>query len=456
MIEREFENIVGFDFILGLLKPKNSLGEKRIKHRHLIKDRKLLQNEINLVEELLNFIINHPKEYELLSSKLECVVDVSRTVESIKKGVDVDEIELFELKNFVLMAEDIRETFTGKLNPVFITEDLSDILELLDPENSKSPTFYIYDAYSEELKKVRRQKREITDKDSQEYINLTQLETEIEKKVLIFLNSKTRERIDSILVSLERIGYLDFVLSKAEIANFLGLSKPVIEECEVLSFKKFFNPILKENLEKKGKKYQTIDIEIPKGVTLLIGANMCGKTVTIRTIALTQYLTQLGYFVPCESTKTTIFDEILILSGDNQQPLNGISSFVAEIKEIDKIIKHSKADKKILVLLDEPARTTNPVEGQAIVNSIVENLTNTNTYALIVTHFDGIKAPRYLRVKGLKDGKIDPEKLEESIDYSLIEELDPTIVPHEALRVMEVIGVDNSLLDNAKKHLRGG
>ncbi len=456
MIDKEFEKTIGFDFVLNLLKPKNSLGEKKIKYRQIIKDKNLLKDELNLIEELLSFIINHSKEYELLSSKLECIVDVSRTVESIKKGVDVDEIELFELKNFILISEDIRETFSGKLNPVFIPEDLSNILSLLDPDNSKSPTFYIYDSYDEELKKIRKRKREISNKESEEYLNLVRLETEIEKKVLISLNEKIRERIDSILVSLERIGHLDFVLSKAEVANHLGLSKPSVEDTDVLHFEGIFNPILKDNLEKKGKKYQLIDIDIPKGVTLLIGANMCGKTVTLRTVALIQYLTQLGYFVPCESSKTTIFDEIFILSGDNQQPLNGISSFVAEIKEIDRIVKHSKAGKKVFVLLDEPARTTNPVEGQAIVNSIIENLNNDNTYALIVTHFDGIKSPRYLRVKGLRDVEIDPEKLEESIDYSLVEELDPTTVPHEALRVMEIIKVDDSLLTRAKKYLRGG
>ncbi len=94
--------------------------------------------------------------------------------------------------------------------------------------------------------------------------------------------------------------------------------------------------------------------------------------------------------------------------GDEQSELNGLSSFAAEMLNIQAIIAEARAGKKMLVLIDEPARTTNPHEGLAIANALIDLLELLKVRALITTHYSGLKTScRKLRVKGLN---IPPKK----------------------------------------------
>jgi dsDNA-specific endonuclease/ATPase MutS2 len=112
------------------------------------------------------------------------------------------------------------------------------------------------------------------------------------------------------------------------------------------------------------------------------------------------------------------------------------------MKNIDTVIKTSKQDKKILALIDEPARTTNPTEGTALVSSLVKLLQDRAMSLVIVTHYN-IKTynNKCLRVKGLIDGKM---------NYELVETHEGE-VPHEALNIAETLGIDSQWIEMAKE-----
>jgi DNA mismatch repair ATPase MutS len=109
------------------------------------------------------------------------------------------------------------------------------------------------------------------------------------------------------------------------------------------------------------------------------------------------------------------------------------------------------------VLIDELARTTNPTEGRAIVGAVAKHLDNQNLKVLITTHYGGLKVQcRKLRVKGFRedigDAKITPNNIGDFIDYSLVED-DGVNVPHEALRIAKILGVDEEIVKQAEKLL---
>lgn len=84
----------------------------------------------------------------------------------------------------------------------------------------------------------------------------------------------------------------------------------------------------------------------------------------------------------------------------------------------------SKAGRKILVLIDELARTTNPAEGRALVCGVVELLAGAGVPVLITTHYSGIEGRcRRLRVRGFREEKIEGAltlaNVTSFIDYSL-------------------------------------
>lgn len=108
-------------------------------------------------------------------------------------------------------------------------------------------------------------------------------------------------------------------------------------------------------------------------------------------------------------------------------------------------------------LIDELARTTNPAEGKAIVNAVLDFLTENEVRSLITSHYSGIQAScRKLRVKGFMKEKVKGtltiHNINEYIDYSLIEDND-TSVPQEAMRIARILGVDENLLDRAEIYL---
>ena len=189
-----------------------------------------------------------------------------------------------------------------------------------------------------------------------------------------------------------------------------------------------------------------------KGKTALalsMAANMAGKSVLLKTLALTQYLFQFGFYVPAQRASLCVVEEIISSIGDRQSELSGLSSFAVEILTIDKIIQEGRAGKRVLALVDELARTTNPEEGKVLVGNFIRLTTQLGITALVTTHYGGIEAScRRLRVKGLqlKEGQvITAGNISDFMDYALVE-TDADEVPMEAFTIARLFGVDDELL----------
>ena len=134
---------------------------------------------------------------------------------------------------------------------------------------------------------------------------------------------------------------------------------------------------------------------------------------------------------------------------------SGLSSFATEIVTINDIIHHSKNKENILVLIDEPAQTTNPDEGVAIVSAIAAILNENQTRSLITTHYSNISCDcRRLNVKGLNvpEGKekITVKNINEYMDYSLEENTNGK-VPLNAVQIAGMLNVDEEFLNRAKE-----
>jgi dsDNA-specific endonuclease/ATPase MutS2 len=199
---------------------------------------------------------------------------------------------------------------------------------------------------------------------------------------------------------------------------------------------------VKSILEKEKREYQKVDIDFGLKPLIIMGSNMGGKTIVLKTLAMCQYLLQFGFGIPATSADMMIYDEIFCLTTDDQSINKGLSSFAAEMKNIDAVIKSSQQNKKILALIDEPARTTNPTEGTALVSSLVKLLQDRVMSLVIVTHYN-IKTynNKCLRVKGLIDGKM---------NYELVGTHEGE-VPHEALNIAETLGIDSQWIEMAKE-----
>ena len=221
----------------------------------------------------------------------------------------------------------------------------------------------------------------------------------------------------------------------------MGLCFPVLSPDGTSRYEAMFHPQVKAALADHGKTFQPVNIGFGQHPTLITGANMGGKTVVLETLTLCQLLFQFGFGIPAASARIALKDEIHFCIGDEQSVEKGLSSFAAEMKNIDAVIKASREDKKLLALIDEPARTTNPTEGAALVTALLQVLAGRDMSLVMTTHYDIEPGDaRCLRVKGFENGEM---------DYQLVEVHDGE-VPHEALNIAQSLGIDAEWIDTAR------
>lgn len=454
--------IAGFRYMIDHLEIHSGLGRSSLLDRVWLEDAKQIKAELERVEKMVRVVRDSRNQVvlERLKVKLSQVKDIRGTVKRLKEPVVLDDLELFELKNLAFVAEDIREII--KDYPVVDIPCLGNLVDLLDPEQNRISHFYIYDSYSEKLSalraEIKQKKRE--GREEREIENLYFQSLEEEDRVRAELTLQIRMLREEIAETLRAVAYLDILLAKAIQVENMGLVLPEVKDGkknERLSFQKLFHPQLKDILLQEGRKFQPVDVGLERGVTLLTGANMAGKSVLLKSIALAQGLAQFGFYVPAERAEIVPVSDILTCMGDGQDELSGLSSFAAEMLCVNEILLRVKRGEKVLVLIDELARTTNPTEGRAIVNGVIEFLAAYQIRALVTTHYGGIIAPcRKLRVRGFREekiqGKLTLQNITDYIDYSLLEDASGE-VSQEAIRIAEIIGVSRELTDNAKKFL---
>lgn len=388
--------------------------------------------------------------------KLAQIRDIKGTLKNLDRAQVLDDIELFEVKHFAIFANEIREIANSSgISPIELPS-LEGIISMLDPDGNRIPSFYIYDTYSAELSAIRKEiKSQPTDSDISNFLEKAEA---IEDTIRERLSNELRAMVDMLKQSLDNTGKLDILIAKARQAKAMQLVRPTLSD-RITSYRGIFHPQLKEILAQQGKRYQPVDISLDRSIILITGANMAGKTVMLKTVALSQHLCQFGFFVPAAEASVCLVNRIMTSIGDDQSELKGLSAFAAEILKISHIVTAAKTDKKILVLIDELARTTNPTEGKAIVSATANMLNGMGVRGIITTHYSGVNTPCHrLRVKGFVDNiseAVTIGNLSDFIDYSLIDD-DSGIVPQEALRIASLLGVDPELVDLAKRTIDPG
>ena len=473
-----------------------------------------------------------------LDIALDKVKDIRRSVVAAAEGVVLDEVELFELKAFLLLVDEI-ETLVRKvkipLPEVMLVSPLPNLLDRLDLTKSRQCSFYIDDAYSEKLLQLRtairllerdlyalakdvrqaiKEETGVTPRSTgeimagkQETELLAKLEAsgnvsaasstfshiiykmkptahmqEIEAKLDVLRLEQEQEEFairqalsaeigvhdPQLEHSMDAIGRIDLCLSKARLFERLKCTVPeIVTGATVIEIINGRHPVVEANLRKKDRKFVPVTITVTKGAAIVTGANMGGKTVTLKTAAVLLAMAQYGMPVPAELFKFSLCNFIFYSGGDYQSLDEGLSTFGAEIQRLRDMLPFR--DMRGLYCLDELARGTNPSEGYAIASAVVSVLHESASMTLITTHFEGLARDTrfcHWQVRGLKDAdfkeirsRMDAESrggievLHEYMDYRL-ERIDSNhSLPKDALNVARLMGMDQEVLKIAESTL---
>ena len=381
-----------------------------------------------------------PTHLHTLLFKLQGLKDIRTTIKNLSQRATLDDIELFEVKHLAILSTDVFHLLrAADMHEVVCVPDLEEVISILDPDGMKIATFYVYDSYCAELRELRNKIRLHPEQE-----DLLFEANEIEASVRADLCKKLFPYAAVIEQAQAALAQLDVILAKARQIQSIGLTIPGVSINGTTCYKDLFHPQVKASLANDNRSFQPVDIQFDDTPTLITGANMGGKTVVLKTLTLCQYLFQFGFGIPASGAEIAVRDDVFFCIGDEQSIERGLSSFAAEMKNIDAVIKASRHNKKILALIDEPARTTNPTEGSALVEALIKVLDGKDMSLVLTTHYDINPGHAHcLRVKGFEDGRM---------NYTLVE-VDGGEVPHEALNIAESLDIDRQWISEARRLL---
>lgn len=277
-----------------------------------------------------------------------------------------------------------------------------------------------------------------------------------ERRVLAELCGRIGEWA-GVLADVERwIGRIDFLVARVRLAaRFPSWPEPG-ESTEV---ERGWVPRIREQVERGGGVYQPQTLAAGRGVTLLSGPNMGGKTVALTLVGTAQYLAQLGYPAPAEACRFVWVDRMDYVGADLSNTEVGLSSFAGEMAALTEALA---PDGAALLLIDELGRSTNPREGAALADAAIAELTQRSMVSVVVTHFPDVgrqSGVRALRVAGISGVPADTLRddaarrgwqaaLNSAMDFALVED-DERARASDALRIAELLGVPQSLIERA-------
>ena len=408
------ENI-GFRYVLDSLFPSSPYGQERL--RDLTPMGPPQRQEILRQLHNVHALTQAEEHRRTLQQLLRVFMGLKMVRPTAKKCLEtpLNVIELFELKRFLLQSQEMLPLF-AQLQAALNLEgicfaDTQQALDILDPDHSRVASFYIADSISPQLEAVRQKKRALeaqlrTAPSPQlqlERTELVALEEAEEQRIHHQMSQALQPHIPAILANMEAIADLDLTAEKARIAQLYGASYPELTSRE-LELTDMRNPRIVDLLQAQGKSFAPISIGMHPGTTVITGANMGGKSVALKTIALNILLVHCGFFPFASAAKIPLFDGMHIISEDLESVDQGLSSFGGEMVRFNAMVQNLEQGFHF-VLLDEFARGTNPREGAAIVRSVTRYLNEKNAISVLATHYDHVAevAVAHYQVAGLKD-----------------------------------------------------
>jgi len=125
-------------------------------------------------------------------------------------------------------------------------------------------------------------------------------------------------------------------------------------------------------------------------ILVISGPNAGGKTVAMKALALATLMARAGLHVAAApGSRVGAVDAVLADIGDEQDIRESFSTFSAHMANLAATV--SEAGPRTLVLLDEVGVGTDPGEGAALAQAVLEQLADAGARVVVTTHFGLLK-----------------------------------------------------------------
>lgn len=265
-------------------------------------------------------------------------------------------------------------------------------------------------------------------------------------RIFTEFTAQIRDRQQTLLSNQEALVELDFRFACGRLCLSLGANVPKIIPEPALKLISARHPLL---ILRLGQPQQVVPFAMELGfqqrIVILSGPNTGGKTVLMKSVGLLCLMALSGLPIPAdEDSEIGLFNQVFADIGDDQSIENALSTFSSHVQKIQRML--ASADAGSLVLIDEIGAATDPQQGSALAQAILERFTELGCKAVVTTHYTALKI----------FAETHPDCLNAAMQFDL-KSLQPTFrfspgIPGDsfAIEVASSLGLEAPLIERAQ------
>ncbi|HEY1100444.1 MAG TPA: hypothetical protein VGF99_16005, partial [Myxococcota bacterium] len=230
---------------------------------------------------------------------------------------------------------------------------------------------------------------------------------EEEQRIFQEFSAEIGELAARLAIDLRTAGSIEAAFARGAFAVGIdGVEVLVDARAPTLSLRRARHPLLAWNryvaqqAEQPASAVTPNDLRLDGARCLVIsGPNAGGKTVALKTAGLIGLLARAGIPVPVDvGSVIPAFAGVSVSIGDEQNLQGGFSSFSGHLAAVKGIVDDVQVDAQrgcVLVLLDELMSGTDPAQGAALAQALLEDIVDAHgdrVSVIVTTHYDRLKA----------------------------------------------------------------
>jgi DNA mismatch repair protein MutS2 len=266
-----------------------------------------------------------------------------------------------------------------------------------------------------------------------------------ERRIFVKFSGWIAEEADAFVSALAAGEVLDVIAAAAAIADDTVSAEPILDDAPRIALLHARHPLMLL----AERRCVANDVRVGASTTLIVsGPNAGGKTVALKTVGLAALMARAGLHLTAESGSAIgWFRDVVTDIGDAQSLEHDLSTFSGHMVNLRELL--STAAPGMLVLIDEIAVGTDPDQGAALAQAVLEALSQRGATGIVTTHYERLKAL----------GSSDARFANASVGFDL-ERLEPTFKLHigtpgssGALAVAKRMGITTPIVERARELL---